>query len=97
MKVWGRGFTLRWLGHSTFHLTTPGGKHVLFDPWLTGNPTSPADAEPAQVDLILASHGHGDHIGDVVRLAKKHGCPVVSLAHRSQWITGDEIGEASLP
>lgn len=92
MKVWGRGFTLRWLGHSAFHLTTPGGKHVLLDPWLTGNPTSPPDAEPEQVDLIVASHGHSDHIGDVVRLAKKHGCPVVcgfelSLYFESQGVT----------
>jgi L-ascorbate metabolism protein UlaG (beta-lactamase superfamily) len=92
MKVWGRGFTLRWLGHSAFHLTTPSGKHVLLDPWLTGNPMAPPDAEPARVDLILASHGHSDHIGDVVRLAKKHACPVVcgfelSLYFESQGVT----------
>ncbi len=93
MSVWGRGFTLRWLGHATFHLTTPGGKHVLLDPWLTGNPSAPLDAEPAQVDLIVVSHGHSDHIGDVVRLAKKHGCPVVcgfelSLYFESEGVTG---------
>jgi len=92
MKVWGRGFTLRWLGHSAFHLTTPNHKHVLMDPWLTGNPTAPQDAEPAQVDLILVSHGHSDHVGDTVRLAKKHGCPVVcgfelSLHFESEGVT----------
>ena len=92
MKVWGRGFTLRWLGHSAFHLTTVSGKHVLIDPWLTGNPSAPLDAEPAHVDLILVSHGHSDHVGDTVRLAKQHGCPVVcgfelSLFFESEGVT----------
>lgn len=76
MSAMNLGFTLRWLGHASFHLITPGGKHVLIDPWLDGNPKSPADVSFERVDLILVTHGHGDHVGDTVRLAAQFDCPV---------------------
>jgi L-ascorbate metabolism protein UlaG (beta-lactamase superfamily) len=95
MKVWNRGFTIRWLGHSAFHITTPGGKHVLIDPWLTGNPKAPADAEPAHVDLILATHGHDDHIADVVRLAGRYDCPVFCGHELSMYFESKGIPKAS--
>ncbi len=72
----GHGFALTWLGHSAFHLLTPGGKHVLFDPWL-GNPRAPKGFAVDQLDAILLSHGHGDHVGDTVALAQEHGCAVI--------------------
>jgi L-ascorbate metabolism protein UlaG (beta-lactamase superfamily) len=70
------GFALTWLGHSAFHLLTPGGKHVLFDPWLD-NPRAPKGVAIEKVDVILVTHGHGDHVGATVALAQTHGCPVV--------------------
>ena len=59
--------SITWFGHSTFLLRTPGGKRVLFDPWLRENPSCPeALKKPPKVDVILVSHGHSDHIGDLV-------------------------------
>ena len=65
---------ITWLGHSTFLLRTPGGKRLLLDPWLTNNPACPEHLKkPPQVDLILASHGHADHIEDLVICARASG------------------------
>jgi L-ascorbate metabolism protein UlaG (beta-lactamase superfamily) len=68
----GNGVKLTWIGHASFILETPGGKRALIDPWMTGNPAAPESLhDPGDVDLILLSHGHSDHVGDVVRLAKE--------------------------
>lgn len=68
-----------WYGHSAFLLQTPGGKAVLVDPWLD-NPKAPAGArDVANVDLILISHGHGDHLGNTIEVAKKTGAKVISI------------------
>lgn len=72
---------LTWYGHAAFKLTTPSGKVVLIDPWLT-NPSNKNGAEDLakldKADLILISHGHADHIGDSVAIAKKTGAKLVS-------------------
>jgi L-ascorbate metabolism protein UlaG (beta-lactamase superfamily) len=66
------GVKLTWIGHASFILETPGGKRALIDPWMTGNPAAPESLQdPGDVDLILLSHGHSDHTGDVIRLAKE--------------------------
>jgi L-ascorbate metabolism protein UlaG (beta-lactamase superfamily) len=68
----GNGVKLTWIGHASFILDTPGGKRALIDPWMTGNPVAPESLQdPGDVDLILLSHGHSDHTGDVVRLARE--------------------------
>jgi L-ascorbate metabolism protein UlaG (beta-lactamase superfamily) len=60
-------------------VTTPGGKRVLFDPWVTGNPKSPESAKNiGHVDLILVTHGHGDHTTDVIPIARQTGAQVVA-------------------
>ena len=54
---------MTWLGHSTFLLQSPGGKRILFDPWVTGNPRSPESAKKlGALDLILVTHGHSDQL-----------------------------------
>lgn len=72
--------SLTWLGHATFLVELPSRQRVVFDPWL-GNPTCPAafnkPASLGRLDLILVTHGHGDHIGDVVALARASGGTVV--------------------
>jgi L-ascorbate metabolism protein UlaG (beta-lactamase superfamily) len=72
-------FSYSWLGHATFLVTTPGGKRVLFDPWMTGNPKSPDSAKKlGHLDLILVTHGHSDHTGDVIPVARESGAQVVA-------------------
>ena len=86
MKVFDKGFTLTWLGHSAFHLVSPRGKHMLVDPWLEGNPMAPVGDVPiTHVDAILVTHAHSDHARDVVRLAKKFGSQVVCIHEASLW------------
>lgn len=78
---------LTWLGHATFVLETPGGKRVMLDPWVTGNPATPEGAaDPGPLDVILVSHGHSDHTGDLVRLAKeKQPKAVVGMLELMAW------------
>ncbi|HEX5468521.1 MAG TPA: metal-dependent hydrolase [Gaiellaceae bacterium] len=78
--------SLTWLGHATFRLDSPGGKRIYVDPWL-GNPKCPDDEkEPERVDLIALTHGHSDHVGETVELAKKFGCPVIAQIELRDWL-----------
>jgi L-ascorbate metabolism protein UlaG (beta-lactamase superfamily) len=79
--------SITWLGHATFLLKSPGGKRILFDPWVTGNPSSPESAKKlGDVDLILVTHGHGDHTGDVVSIGRSTGAEVVAPYELSVWL-----------
>ena len=78
---------ITWFGHSTFLIHTPGGKRVIFDPWLADNPACPVSMKkPPKVDLLLVSHGHSDHIGDVVAVARESGAPVVAMFELCEWL-----------
>jgi L-ascorbate metabolism protein UlaG (beta-lactamase superfamily) len=78
---------ITWFGHSTFLLHTPGGKRVLFDPWLVENPACPQSMKkPPKCDLILVTHGHGDHMGDVVSAARDSGAPVIAAYELCEWL-----------
>jgi L-ascorbate metabolism protein UlaG (beta-lactamase superfamily) len=71
-----------WLGHGTFRLTSATGKVIVIDPFLKKNPRTPAKykdlAALGKVDLILVTHGHPDHIGDLGELASISGAPIVA-------------------
>jgi L-ascorbate metabolism protein UlaG (beta-lactamase superfamily) len=69
---------VRFLGHACFELSE-GDATVLIDPFLTGNPKAAISAEDAAATTILLTHGHGDHIGDTVAIAKRTGAPVVAI------------------
>ena len=78
--------SITWYGHATFLITTPGGKRIVMDPWLEGNPMCPpAMKKIAAADLILVSHGHSDHTGDVVPVARATNAPVVAVYELAQW------------
>lgn len=82
-----RGNKLTWLGHSTFRITLPGGKVVLIDPWVMGNPACPEALKKFdRIDVMLITHGHFDHIGDAVALAKKHKPLVVGIFETCAWL-----------
>jgi L-ascorbate metabolism protein UlaG (beta-lactamase superfamily) len=81
------GIKLTWLGHATFRMETPGGRTLLVDPWVMGNPMCPeAEKSFKKIDVILCTHGHFDHIGDAVELAKKHAPTVVCIADMAHWL-----------
>jgi L-ascorbate metabolism protein UlaG (beta-lactamase superfamily) len=84
--------TLTWLGHSAFRLDTASGRRIYVDPFLTGNPKCPeAEQTPERVDIIALTHGHGDHVGDTVDLARKHGATVVALVELAAWLSRNGI------
>ena len=81
--------SITWLGHSTFIITTPGGKRIVTDPWLEGNPKCPPEFRKIdKADVILLSHGHSDHSSDVVSVGRATGAPVVGIFELSVWLTG---------
>jgi len=90
--------SLTWLGHAAFRLDTPGGKRIYVDPFLNGNPKCPqSELQPERVDLIAVTHGHGDHVGHTVELAKKHSCPVVAPVELAGWISSQGVEDARDP
>src|SRR5919112_921515 len=83
---------IRWLGHSAFALEHDG-KTILVDPFLTGNPKAAASADEVAADAILLTHGHADHIGDTVDIAKRTGAPVVAIVELANEISEDLGGD----
>jgi L-ascorbate metabolism protein UlaG (beta-lactamase superfamily) len=82
--------SITWLGHSTFIIGLPSGKRIVTDPWL-GNPNCPpAFVKPESlkpIDLILVSHGHGDHRRDIVAVARATGAPVACIYELGMYLT----------
>jgi L-ascorbate metabolism protein UlaG (beta-lactamase superfamily) len=84
--------SITWYGHGTWGYVTPGGVRMIVDPWLEGNPSCPDELkQPADVDVILVTHGHGDHITDVPALAKRTSAEVVGKYELVGWL-GEEQG-----
>ncbi len=86
--------SIRWLGHSTFIVTTASGKNILIDPFLEGNPVTPeAWKSPDKLDIILVTHGHDDHATDTIPLARKTGARVISIVELSALLQEDGLPE----
>jgi L-ascorbate metabolism protein UlaG (beta-lactamase superfamily) len=82
-----QGLKVTWLGHSTFLVTSPQGVRVLFDPFLTNNPSCPPAAKRVgAVDLILVTHGHSDHCEDAPAIARETGATVVASPELAAWL-----------
>src|SRR5436305_9042317 len=88
--------TLTWLGHSSFRLDTDGGKRIYVDPWLSG-PTCPeSEREPERADAIYVTHGHGDHVGDVIAVQRKTGAKVLGMVELMGWLGSNGLSEEDL-
>jgi L-ascorbate metabolism protein UlaG (beta-lactamase superfamily) len=79
------GTKITWLGHSAFQIET--GEHtILIDPFLSGNPLAAVSADDLDANFILLTHGHGDHVGDTVAIAKRTGATVMGNPEVAGWL-----------
>ena len=82
--------SITWLGHSTFLIRLPSGQKIVTDPWLSG-PTVPQEWSRAEalspVDIILVSHGHGDHSSDVAAVSRATGAAIVCVAELDDYLS----------
>ena len=83
---------IRYLGHAAFALTE-GDTTVLVDPFLTGNPKAAASADELDASAILLTHGHSDHYGDTIDIAKRTGAPVLAIVELAGEIGGKLGGD----
>jgi len=82
-----KGVAITFLGHACFKLISPQGTTILIDPWIKDNPQAPKGAENVgKLHYILVSHGHGDHLGDTIELAKKTGAPVIAMPEITHYL-----------
>ena len=81
---------ITWYGHACFLIET-GRAKLLLDPFLSGNPLSPVQADDVAADYILVSHGHGDHLGDTIAIAKRTGATVIANYEIQNWLVGQGI------
>ncbi len=80
------GVSITWIGHGTVLYRSSKGKTVLADAWVDGNPAAPPAAKALpKIDLVLITHGHSDHVGDLVEIAKKHSPDVVCIHEIAQF------------
>jgi len=81
---------IRFLGHAAFELRE-GATSVLIDPFLTGNPKAAVGADQLSPQAILLTHGHADHIGDTVAIAKRSGCEVVAIVEIANELVAEGL------
>ncbi len=77
---------ITWLGHGTYRMRLETGEVILVDPWIEGNPSYPKDHKLDRVDVILVSHGHFDHVHDVLPLSKKFSPAIVAIYETATWL-----------
>jgi len=82
--------SITWYGHSALGVDT-GQHRLLIDPFFNGNPAAAISAEQAQADYILITHGHGDHVGDTVAIARRTGATVISNFEICNWLTAQGV------
>ncbi len=79
-----------WYSHACVLIQTDN-TNLLIDPFLSGNPLAAISADKVPADYILVSHGHGDHLGDTVQIAKRTGATVISNFEIQNWLTGQGL------
>jgi L-ascorbate metabolism protein UlaG (beta-lactamase superfamily) len=87
-----KGTHITWLGHATVLVQTSQGTNILIDPFIAQNPKYPKNfVLPEKIHYILATHGHGDHISDVVPVASKHDSTVVAVFELASYFAGKGV------
>jgi len=79
-----------WFGHACFGLVIDG-KKILVDPFLSDNPTASVTSDDVEADYLLISHGHSDHIGDSVAIAKRTKATVISNFEIASWFQNQGV------
>ncbi len=96
MTTLGKNITISWLGHGTFHIVTPEGRRVLIDAWVDTNPSCPdpwkAQAR-ADLDAIFVTHGHFDHINDLMAIVADTSARVICQYDLTPWLQSKGIAE----
>ena len=93
-----KGNKITYFGHSTFSVTAPSGEVALIDPWVMTNPVCPASLKNVpRLDAVFLSHGHTDHLGDLLALAKQHRPAIVAIYETCLWIESKGFVEETRP
>jgi|SRR5450432_595295 len=93
-----KGNKITYFGHSTFGLTTPSGQFALIDPWVTTNPYCPENLKRlSRLDAIFLTHGHSDHMGDMLALAKQFKPKILATFETYLWLESKKTGAKCLP
>lgn len=96
MAALGRDTKLTFLGQSTFLIETPGGKRVMIDPWVMSNPRCPEHLKQVgQLDAVLMTHGHFDHIGDAVEILQQTGAVGIGPGELCGWLSSKGVENVS--
>lgn len=87
-KEIGKEVKITYLGHAAFKFVSPKGVVIYIDPFLSGNPKTPAEMKTVdKADLILVTHGHGDHVGDTLAIAEKTNARIVAMPELGRYLT----------
>lgn len=96
MAILDKETQITYLGHSTFHIVTPGGLKLLIDPWVQNNPRCPNDKKDVgPLDKMLITHGHYDHIQDAVEIGKATGAQAIAVFETAGWLGAKGIKNAA--
>ncbi len=93
-----KGNRITYFGHSAFSLTTSSGQVALIDPWIMSNPRCPDSRKKlSRVDAIFLTHGHGDHFGDLLAIAKQFRPKLVAIYETCCWLGEQGFAKEILP
>lgn len=84
---------ITWLGHAAFEIQFDSGEVLILDPWIEGNPAYPKGYEIQRADAIAVSHGHSDHLADVVPLAKRFAAKVLAMVEVAGYVGSQGVKE----